>query len=392
VALDDETHPLRSRSRPAFESGEGVLRIVDLFSGCGGITLGVAQAARELDYALDIPLAVDCDAQTTATYALNFPKATVCTELVDKVFDGRLGTPPTEQEQAMSDELGLIHALVGGPPCQGHSDLNNQTRRDDPRNALYARMARAAEVIRSAIVVIENVPTVMHDKSAVVDTVIAHLTAIGYSVASEVMKLEHLGVAQRRRRHVLLAVDPSMVRIGAAETLRAISDQPEELHDLRWAIGDLANVEDTRGIDKRPRASEENLVRMRWLLENNEHDLPNHMRPVCHQDEHSYKSMYGRLTWGQPAQTITSGYGSIGQGRYMHPDQPRALTPHEAARLQGFPDYFQFEPTLKRDTLATMIGNAVPPALTRAIFSLILTHASFRPIDESVGRVRLPIC
>ncbi|MBV9486535.1 MAG: DNA cytosine methyltransferase [Frankiaceae bacterium] len=82
--------------------------------------------------------------------------------------------------------------------------------------------------------------------------------------------------------------------------------------------------------------------------------------------------MYGRLKWTDPAQTITSGYGSIGQGRYMHPSLTRALTPHEAARLQGFPDYFKFHDAAKRAELATMIGNAVPPALSAAVFSVLM--------------------
>jgi DNA (cytosine-5)-methyltransferase 1 len=77
--------------------------------------------------------------------------------------------------------------------------------------------------------------------------------------------------------------------------------------------------------------------------------------------------MYGRLKWEEPAQTITSGYGSIGQGRYMHPSEKRALTAHEAARIQGFPDYFQFSEVTKRADLATMIGNAVPPQLAEQI-------------------------
>ena len=86
--------------------------------------------------------------------------------------------------------------------------------------------------------------------------------------------------------------------------------------------------------------------------------------------------MYGRLRWDLPAQTITSGFGSIGQGRYMHPTQARALTPHEAARIQGFPDYFEFATVSKRADLATMIGNAVPPALSRCITLQLLNAMS----------------
>jgi DNA (cytosine-5)-methyltransferase 1 len=123
-----------------------------------------------------------------------------------------------------------------------------------------------------------------------------------------------------------------------------------------------------------PQASQENLRRMAWLIERGEYNLPNELRPKCHRDEHSYKSMYGRLSWMHPAQTITSGFTSMGQGRYMHPDQARALTCHEAARIQGFPDYFDFGAAPTRSSLTRMIGNAVPPALACEVFRVLLQH------------------
>ena len=120
-------------------------------------------------------------------------------------------------------------------------------------------------------------------------------------------------------------------------------------------------------------ASPENAQRMEWLIDNNRFDLPNEMRPDCHHDDHSYRSMYGRLDWDQPAQTITTGYGSMGQGRYMHPSRPRTLTPHEAARLQTFPDFFEFGDDQPRKTWAHVIGNAVPPLLGVHIGQPLLT-------------------
>jgi DNA (cytosine-5)-methyltransferase 1 len=74
--------------------------------------------------------------------------------------------------------------------------------------------------------------------------------------------------------------------------------------------------------------------------------------------------MYGRLSWEKPAQTITSGYGSMGQGRYVHPAHPRTITPHEAARLQFFPDFYHFEAAPYRGQWARMIGNAAPMKLS----------------------------
>lgn len=366
-----EPHELRQRIRPEFEVGGGPLTVVDLFAGCGGLTLGACQAGVEFGVATDVRLAVDLEESATEVYAENFKKADVETASIDDYFNGVLGARLTALEKRTRDRVGDLHLLVGGPPCQGHSDLNNHTRRDDPKNALYARMARAAEVLLPQVVLIENVPTVRNDISDVVGTTRAHLEARKYVVAEAAVSLHALGVAQRRKRHIMLAsrnpdVDPAAI-------LKVIIDRkPDPRRNLRWAIGDLEKLKDPEGYDVPPRASETNLRRMQYLLDNDRYDLPNSERPKCHQDAHSYKSMYGRLKWELPAQTITSGFGSIGQGRYMHPSRARALTPHEAARLQGFPDYFDFSAVSRRADLATMIGNAVPPALAREIVAAIL--------------------
>ena len=309
---------------------------------------------------------MDFEESATLVYGENFPDAVVENKSIDDFVDGKLGKNLTRAEQDALEAAGDVDLLVGGPPCQGHSDLNNHTRRDDPKNAYYARMARAAEVLEPSTIVIENVPTVRHDVGKAVDVTTEHLRKLGYKVDSKTIGLHALGVAQKRKRHVLLAtklaeLDPTKILDELAG--RSVAGAP----DLKWAIGDLADLKDPVGYDVPPRASDANLKRMKYMLRYKQWDLPNSRRPVCHQDDHSYKSMYGRLRWDSPAQTITSGFGSIGQGRYMHPSLARALTPHEAARIQGFPDYFDFAAVAKRADLATMIGNAVPPALMREI-------------------------
>ncbi|GAB2559112.1 DNA cytosine methyltransferase [Kribbella endophytica] len=368
---------LATRDRPEFESGSEAFRLVDLFAGCGGLTLGVAQAVAAAGAALEIPLAVDFNASATAVYEANFPKAVIENASVEAFFGDTVGRAITDGERDLAQKIGSINALVGGPPCQGHSNLNNHTRRNDPKNMLYGYMARAAEVLRPQVVLIENVPAVQHDKYQgrnVVSTVRQALSQLGYQVEDRVIALDRLGVAQRRKRHLLLATAATLpTPMEIFDSLDKIDDP----HDLRWAIGDLED-QDGPSFDQAPRSSPENQSRMRYLLDNDLFDLPNNLRPVCHQnDDHSYKSMYGRLNWDKPAQTLTSGYGSIGQGRYMHPAKARALTPHEAARIQGFPDYFDFSTVTQRTDLATMIGNAVPPPLGSTVFGLLLPHLGF---------------
>ncbi len=377
-------HPLQLRERPSFDKGDHSLRIVDLFAGCGGITLGLAQAAHAAGYGIDIPLAVDFEPLATKIYQQNFPFAgRVETATVESFFDGDLGAPTTIAEKRTTGSVGSIDVLVGGPPCQGHSNLNNRTRRVDPKNGLYLRMARAAEVLSPAIVLIENVPAVVrdrHDELGVVGRTSAHLESLGYRVEQRVVAFADLGVAQTRRRHVLLATASSQPEPGAI--LDAFGAD-EHARDLRWAIGDLSTIDRSGLLDRAPQPSPENLKRMRYLLDNDEYDLPNHLRPECHRGDHTYKSMYGRLRWNEPAQTVTSGFGSIGQGRYMHPELTRALTAHEAARIQGFPDYFDFTGCPTKGALATMIGNAVPPQLGAALLRTVLTLGGLDAAKEA---------
>lgn len=371
-------HPLLTRDRPEFESGNGAVRLVDLFSGCGGLTLGVAQAADAANVAVEIPLAVDFDSEAGSVYATNFPKASFRCGAVEEFVGPRVGAPVSDVERQVSEEVGEVTVLVGGPPCQGHSDLNNHTRRRDPKNALYGHMSRAAEILNPQVVLVENVPAVRHDRHAgegVVSRVETELRVLGYQVASSIISLDALGVAQRRRRHILLAMRDGL---GSPEDVLSRVTARQDFRDLRWAIGDLVGASPT-GMDAPPRASAENQRRMQYLDDHGLLDLPNAQRPPCHQkDGHSYKSMYGRLSWTLPAQTVTSGFGSIGQGRYMHPSEVRALTSHEAARIQGFPDYFDFAPVRLRSSLATMIGNAVPPQLGRAIAAELLPDLKIR--------------
>jgi DNA (cytosine-5)-methyltransferase 1 len=366
---------LRLAERPDYESGARTLRLVDLFCGCGGLSLGVAEAARRQGHRVEIPLAVDNDADAVAVFGANFPTATVEQKRVEELFDGELGAPLTHGERALRERIGVVDILAGGPPCQGHSDLNNHTRRRDPRNALYDRMARAAEVLEPTVVLVENVPAVVKDAEGIVDVAEAALKDAQYVVAHKALNLGVLGVPQRRWRHLLIATPADT--LNPAQILEGLGAPCSEhtTRDVRWAIEDLKNKpKKPRPFDEPSVASPKSVERIAWLFENKKYNLPNDQRPKCHRDDvdHSYHSMYGRLRWDEPAQTVTTGFGSMGQGRYVHPGRRRTLTPHEAARLQTFPDFFKFSATSHRGAWARMIGNAVPPLLACAITALVI--------------------
>jgi DNA (cytosine-5)-methyltransferase 1 len=308
-------------------------------------------------------MALDFNQTALRVYEDNFPGVWLLSKPIETVLDGALGSPASVAERQVAARLGRVDVLVGGPPCQGHSNLNNHTRRQDPKNKLYDRMARLAELVEPMHVIIENVSAVLHDKGKVVDRTIAHLRRLGYSTDDAAIEAVTIGVPQRRRRHFVVASRERQPDIRA--TASAFT-RPERSVD--WAIGDLERASRAKVIDQTGLVSPLNRERIDYLFANKLFELPDEMRPDCHRLQvHTYKSVYGRLRPDSPAQTITSGFVSMGQGRYVHPSQKRTITPHEAARLQFIPDFFDFSSVSKRTALAEMIGNAVPSKLTYVI-------------------------
>ncbi len=377
---------LRNTARPNYEHGDDQITMVDLFSGCGGMALGVAHAAHLRGYSVRIPLAIDNDRGSVAVFQDNFPEAGCVPDDVCDWFDPAFDAPLTMTEREAKTRVRAdVDFLVGGPPCQGNSNLNNHTRRSDPRNALYTRMARASRVLEPRIAIIENVPTVVNDLGRVVEATREALEDAGYEVADSILKLWHMGLPQLRKRHVMLASRED--EFVPKDVLDILQKNPGcGVRDLEWAIADLVDIPAESGFDMESNPSQTNAERIRWLFDNDEYDLPNPLRPPCHQnDSHSYTSIYGRLRWDRPAQTITTGFNSIGQGRNVHPARRRTITPHEAARLQFFPDFFSFGAVDTRSAWARLIGNAVPPLLTMRIAEHALGDAPKREEDETMG-------
>jgi DNA (cytosine-5)-methyltransferase 1 len=333
----------------------------DLFTGCGGLSLGVDAACQALGASHRTLLAVDTNRDALSVFQSNFDPVRTHDGPIEEIVDGHLGADLTRAEAALAEELDGLTLAVGGPPCQGHSDLNNHTRRSDTRNGLYLRMARFIEVVRPTHAIIENVPGVVHDVGGVVARTRQHLIGLGYRVTDGVVACDTLGWPQRRKRHLMLAsLTADNLDAGSIATRFARPALP-----VLWAVGD--EREGTGVFRTAATHNRVNQARIEYLFDNDLYDLPDEMRPDCHRlKPHSYKSVYGRMRPDQPAPTVTSGFGSTGQGRFVHPLQPRTLTPQEAAALQGFPRSFSFDGVEKRGALQEMIGNAVPSRLAYA--------------------------
>jgi len=348
------------------------VRILDLFSSVGGLTLGVSEALRAMGRRAEVIAGVDVDEDALASFQVNHDAGLVIhgsvSDLVDMRVAGR-GTAATfayvpEALKALANLTKAPDVIVAGPPCQGHSTLNNHTRGDDPKNRLYLTVPALAVALDVPVVIIENVPNVVNDKQGVVSSAHQLLRAAGYHVTAATLAADKLGWPQTRKRYFMVATKDSYpIELPWLKARLARDAAPVE-----WAIGDLEDTLDPDDVMLgQPEFSPENRERIDYLFQSGEHDLPLEIRPECHRDGTTYKAVYGRMIPGTPAPTITTGFVTPGRGRFIHPTRPRVLTPREAARIQGFPDWFQFVPAgggqPSRAMVAKWIGDAVPSVL-----------------------------
>jgi DNA (cytosine-5)-methyltransferase 1 len=363
------------RGASVFMSGHprGALNVVDAFCGTGGLSLGACLAAISAGLSPRVTAAIDMDPDALSVYARNLLPATTVAKNVDALVDyhvlssgpsSRFAYEPEILDERLARLVGKTDLFLAGPPCEGHSNFNNRTRRLDPRNRLYISAVALAIALQARAVIIENVPDVTNDKGSVVEAAVKLLESAGYSFRSTaVLSAHELGGPQTRRRFFLVAAKKDGASLPEIRELLKGPPRP-----VSWAIGDLLQVEKAIPLfDESPTLTQENQRRIDWLFDNDEFNLPNSERPDCHKNGHTYPSVYGRLWWDRPSQTITTGFLTPGRGRYIHPLQPRVITPHEAARLQCFPDSFYFfaddAATSSRKQLAKLIGDAVPPLM-----------------------------
>lgn len=359
----------RPKASPERDARE--IRVVDLFSGCGAMSLGVREACDALNLRFTPLGACENDPQALQVFSENFLTPSippVDLSGISSLIEG----PSTPLEVAMQDWFTSVDCVVAGPPCQGHSNLNNHTRRTDPKNALYMKVARFARLFSPRFIMIENVPAVVKDTGNVVGRTTSELTRMGYRVVADVVNLTRLGVPQTRRRHLLVAArDDLKDRVPSLQDFTARYARPTRT--VQWAIEDLLSRNAVSAFDTASGMKPITKRRVDYLFEHDLNDLPDRQRPDCHKTkEHTYTSVYGRMSWDAPAPTITRGFGTMGQGRFIHPLEPRTLTPHEAARLQLIPDSFVFGDFLSRKSLNGLIGNAVPPRLSYLVALEIL--------------------
>ncbi len=363
--------------------GRTEVTVVDLFCGCGGLSLGVKQAVEAVGLRPVFLFAADSSGVALDVYRRNLRPLDSARQNVEHLIDYRLRihgdrSLPDMASVELSGELsplaGHVDVFLAGPPCEGNSNLNNRTRRVDDRNELYLDAVVAGIAVGARAIVVENVPAVQRSKQDVVDRALALLTASDYRVDDSGLTLtaSDFGTPQERRRHFLIASrSERTVRTSDFAGLRIPAPTVAE------ALDGLGDVQRRTIFDEPSQLSEENLKRVQFLVEREEYDLPDDERPDCHRlKRHNYGSVYGRMRPDEVAPTITTGFLSPGRGRFTHPFEARSLTPREGARLQGFGadfDWIEHSGDLHRCDYASMIGSAVPPQLGFAVGMVALS-------------------
>lgn len=340
--------------------------VVDLFCGIGGLSAGFA------DEGFQVLAGVDLDASCRYAYEKNIGARFLAKDASDLTAEmlNDLWSPEA------------FRVLIGCAPCQPFSIYTGRYRRhdaeetDDQRWRLLREFARLILETRPDVVSMENVPrVVLHP---VFEWFVRELSNAGYTVDHRKVRAEYYGVPQRRARLVLFASLHGTVRLVRPKH----RSRPRTVRD---AIGHLppiqagtAHPEDYLHVSRN--VGTKNLQRLRATSEGGGWaDWGDDLQLACHRKAGgaSFRAVYGRMTWDEPAPVITTQCLGIGNGRFGHPEQDRAISIREAALLQTFPDDFEFvEPgeAVSGKRLSRQIGNAVPVRLAGAIARSIRNH------------------
>ena len=348
------------------------LTAVDLFCGAGGLSLGLEKAG------IRVICGVDNWSAATKTYSANFRHPILAADVVDlgasqiRRFVGAVGSH--------------VDLVVGGPPCQGFS-VQRIGSDHDRRNNLVLEFARIVLDLRPRMFLMENVPGLLGKRGRpILETFELKVSSAGYRVKSALLNACEYGVPQSRRRVFICGWPRGEREFSFPRPTHSSTD-----YLTVWdAIGNLAPPpkdcsplpEDP--LHRRTRLSPLNLRRLRHIPPGGGmQDLPVHLRVACHRRGAGligHRFVYGRLAPDQPSATITARFDSFTRGKFGHPYENRNISLREGARLQSFPDTFEF--IGNQESVAALIGNAVPPVLATALGrQIVRTLASLHPDD-----------
>jgi DNA (cytosine-5)-methyltransferase 1 len=338
------------------------LKVIDLFSGSGGSALGFREAG------FPIKVAVDIDKLASESFKLNFPEAFVFTSDISTLSGKQL-------LRAGSIRDGKEVLLLACPPCQGFSSARRVSQRiNDPRNRLVNEFLRIVEEIKPRAFVLENVPGLASGiGKTLFQQILGKLHELGYRTVHNIVNAADYGVPQRRKRLVLLGTNDPKVELSFPQETNvnpALSSILPAWRTVREVLTGLPKLtagekDPNDAMHKSASLSETNLKRIKQTPHDggDRTSWTEDLILECHKNSNGHKDVYGRMKWDAPSPTITGGCGMISKGKFGHPEQDRAISLREAARLQTFPDTFIFAGNFGE--IAKQIGNAVPPLLAQ---------------------------
>jgi DNA (cytosine-5)-methyltransferase 1 len=343
-------------------------RLIDLFAGAGGLTRGFVNTQR-----FESVAAVEMDLACAATYAANFGRDHLAAEDIGSwLSDG---------------DIPAAHVVVGGPPCQGFSQLGKRLV-DDPRNDLWRQYVEVLKLAHPLYFVVENVPQFLNSPQFA--RLLAATRGNGglrdYRLHPSIVDAADFGVPQRRKRAVVLGQhrdmpslppmrkepQPQTVRMALRDLATRVQevDLPESSFDFAGYTFPGAFKSSQLHLTRRP--TENSLERYRAIpAGGNRFDLPDHLStPGWRVHKSGSHDVMGRLRWDRPSVTIRTEFWKPEKGRYLHPTEHRAITHYEAALLQSFDDDHLW--CGSKTAIGKQIGNAVPPRLAQVIAETIL--------------------
>jgi len=364
------------------------MRIVDLFSGAGGLTFGfyynLIDGKFVRNQKCDIVFANEYDGAAAEAFRANFPNINMINKDIRELKEEEI------LQLIGKEEVDLI---IGGPPCQSYSYVGK--RKYDDKAKLYNEYYRMLSIIRPKMFLFENVKGMLSMKDDEGNLIINEIEKkfanisedLGYNIVYEIIDAVDFGVPQHRERVFIIGIRNDLNFVW---DFAALEKEKEQI-TLKEAISDFPRISSGEEITEYGEGQPENAYQRLMRGECNEltghflaiygdkmQTIMNNVIPGEGKDyinnlvqqgvldekyklTSGYKNTYGRLFADKPCTTITHNMSTPSGLRCIHYEQNRALTPREGARIQSFPDWFQF--CGKRSEIKTQIGNAVPPLL-----------------------------
>lgn len=334
---------------------------IDLFSGAGGLTLGLKNAGFKVLAGVEInPIAAN-------TYRVNHPNT--------KLFECDIKTLSEDEVlKGLGLKRGDLDLLAGCPPCQGFSTQRTRNKVSsitDDRNELIFEFLRIVEITHPKTIMLENVPGLAKDWR--ITSLREKLAELGYLIDDDFAQVKdaaNYGVPQRRKRLLVKASRLGVISNPKSTPMRTtVRASISQLSKPGTSGDSLHDIVENRS---------EKVKKIISLVPKNggsRSDIPREYWLECHKrNDGGYRDVYGRMPWDDVAPTITGGCHNPSKGRFIHPDQDRAITLREAALLQTFPKDYFFSLEKGKDAVALMIGNALPPEFIRQHATEYLIH------------------